>query len=188
MEYIVIKSLYVTSLFVIFSSVVKYNMTKEEIQYFDDKFAKERKYTDKKFKDIDDKFSEQRKYFDDKFVKERGYSDKRFKDIDDKFSEQRKYFEKKFKNIDKRFEKIEKRLDDIEERLDIVDKKFDIIEKKFQEVDKRFDKLENYLTTRFLETDSKIGEVLEEVNFMRKLGELHTVKIGRLETNYKSRN
>ena len=104
-------------------------------------------------------------------------------------------FDKQFKEIDKRFTKIDKRLDSIETRLEnlerlegIADKKLDFIEEKFKEVDERFDRLENYITSRFIETDSKIDEVLEETNFMRKLGELHTIKIGRLETNYKTRN
>jgi hypothetical protein len=110
-----------------------------------------------------------------------------------KFKEDREYYDKKFSGIDKRFDNIETRLDSIEERLDkledwtvIADKKFDLIEKKFVEVDEHFDKLETYLATRFAEVESKIDNFFEEIYNIRKLTELHTVKIGRLEVRYKN--
>jgi formyltetrahydrofolate synthetase len=104
--------------------------------------------------------------------------------------EDKKFFNTKFKEereyIDKRFDRIESRLDNLEEWTGIADKKFDLIEKKFVEVDNHFDKLEMYLATRFAEIEKKIDEFFEEIYYMRKVAELHTVKIGRLEVRYKN--
>jgi chromosome segregation ATPase len=118
------------------------------------------------------------------------------------FKEERKYYDKKFEKIDKRFDKIEGRLDKVDGRLDVIetrldnlekwttiaDKKFDLVEKKFVDVDERLDKLERYITRRFGEIDSKLDEFFEEIYYMRKVAELHTVKIGRLEVRYKNKD
>jgi hypothetical protein len=39
---------------------------------------------------------------------------------------------------------------------------------------------------RFKEIESKIDEFIEDSYYMRKVIELHTVKIGRLEVRYKN--
>lgn len=126
--------------------------------------------------------------------------DKKF--FNTKFKEEREYIDKRFDSIESRLDKVEGRLDKIENRLDnleewtvIADKKFDLIEKKFElienkfiEIDSRFDKLEMYLATRFAELEKKVDEFFEEIYYMRKVAELHTVKIGRLEVRYKNEN
>jgi predicted nucleic acid-binding Zn-ribbon protein len=112
--------------------------------------------------------------------------------------EDQKFFNTKFDKIDNRFDKIEQRLDKIENRLDkvesrldnleewteLADKKFDLIEKKFVEVDNRFDKLEKYVTTRFAEIEEKVEEFLIEMDTLTQISQLHTIKIGRIETGY----
>ena len=99
--------------------------------------------------------------------------------------EDRKFFNTKFKDIDKRFDRIESRLDNLEEWTGIADKKFDLIENKFAEVDSHFDKLEMYLATRFAEVERKLDNFFEELDTIRKVSQIHTIKIGRIETGYK---
>jgi hypothetical protein len=40
------------------------------------------------------------------------------------------------------------------------------------------------MATRFAEVEVKLDEFFEEIYYMRKVAELHTVKIGRLEVRY----
>jgi hypothetical protein len=66
----------------------------------------------------------------------------------------------------------------------LIDEKFLLIEEKFLEIENPFDNLEQYVTTRFAEIEKKIDVSLEETNTLRKVSQLHTIKIGRIETGY----
>jgi predicted nuclease with TOPRIM domain len=93
------------------------------------------------------------------------------------FKEEREYFDRNFKEM-------EKRLDDLNGWTIVADKKFKLIEKKFSEVDEHFDKIEKYITNRFADLEEKIDVFFEEMDTIRKISQLHTIKIGRIETGY----
>jgi hypothetical protein len=115
---------------------------------------------------------------------EKKFFNTKFDSIDKKFDS----IDKRFDSIDKRFDKIESRLDKLEEWTKIADKKFDLIEHKFVEIDNRFDQLEKYVASRFAEFERKLDTFIEELDTIRKVSQIHTIKIGRIETGYSLKN
>ena len=170
------KSLYATSYFVIFLVVVKWDMTKDEKKYFDEKF-----------KFVDEKFDTERKYFDEKF-----------KFVDEKLNTERKYFDEKFDGIDKRFEAVDKkfesidqRFERIENRLDVMDKKLDTIFNQLRQINDRLDhhdKLFKEIQQNMINTSQRISEIWDEVfpnlENLRLRVDYHEIKLGKLDLGY----
>ena len=128
---------------------------------------------------------EDKKYFESKFQIEREY-------FESKFQEEREYIDKRFEKVEMRLDKIEGRLDRVEERLNNIEERLERIEdrvkyhdKMFMAVQNDFNKFSNRIEIIWSKVEEEIYPAMVSI---RNITDIHTIKLGRLETSYNLRD